>query len=92
MVPVTRVLAGSFAEAETFMHEALELGRRAHPMVESYFRLQLYALRREQRRLVVFGLACAFVYSGLSLAIPIVVRHAIDSSIAPKPGSHHATR
>ncbi len=43
-------------------------------------------LWREQWRLVSIGLACAFVYSGLSLAIPIVVRHAIDSSIAPTNG------
>ena len=35
---------------------------------------------------VLLGLACAFVYSGLSLAIPIVVRHAIDKSIAPTNG------
>ncbi|MGH3002702.1 MAG: ABC transporter ATP-binding protein [Gaiellaceae bacterium] len=45
---------------------------------------------REQGRLVVVGLVCAFVYSGLSLAIPIVVRHAIDSSIAPTNGHHKA--
>jgi ABC-type multidrug transport system fused ATPase/permease subunit len=43
-------------------------------------------LWREQKRLVVVGLVCAFVYSGLSLAIPIVVRHAIDDSIAPTNG------
>ena len=40
----------------------------------------------EQRRLVIFGLVCAFIYTGLSLAIPIVVRHAIDDSIAPTDG------
>ena len=34
------------------------------------------------------GLVCAFFYSGLSLAIPIVIRHAIDSSIAPTNGHH----
>jgi len=45
-------------------------------------------LWREQGRLVVVGLACAFVYTGLSLAIPIVVRHAIDNSIAPTNGHH----
>ncbi len=47
-------------------------------------------LWREQGRLVVVGLVCAFVYSGLSLAIPIVVRHAIDSSIAPTNGHRAA--
>jgi ATP-binding cassette, subfamily B, bacterial len=46
----------------------------------------LAKLWREQWRLVVFGLACAFVYSGLSLAIPIIIRHAIDDSIAPTDG------
>ena len=45
-------------------------------------------LWREQGRLVVVGLVCAFVYSALSLAIPIVVRHAIDNSIAPTNGHH----
>ena len=45
---------------------------------------------REQWRLVAVGLVCAFVYSGLSLAIPIVIRHAIDSSIAPTNGHHKA--
>ncbi len=45
-------------------------------------------LWREQGRLVVVGLVCAFIYSGLSLAIPIVVRHAIDNSIAPTNGHH----
>jgi ABC-type multidrug transport system fused ATPase/permease subunit len=46
----------------------------------------LARLWREQARLVIIGLACAFVYTGLSLAIPIVVRHAIDNSIAPTNG------
>jgi ATP-binding cassette, subfamily B, bacterial len=48
----------------------------------------LAGLWREQKRLVLLGLACALVYSGLSLTIPIVVRHAIDDSIAPAPGHH----
>jgi ABC-type multidrug transport system fused ATPase/permease subunit len=50
----------------------------------------LARLWREQWRLVSVGLACAFVYTGLSLAIPIVVRHAIDSSIAPTNGHRKA--
>jgi ATP-binding cassette, subfamily B, bacterial len=50
----------------------------------------LAGLWREQKRLVVLGLACAFVYSGLSLAIPIVIRHAIDDSIAPTKGHRSA--
>ena len=47
-------------------------------------------LWREQRRLVLLGLACAFVYSALSLTIPIVVRHAIDDAIAPRAGHHRS--
>ena len=50
----------------------------------------LARLWREQWRLVTVGLVCAFVYSGLSLAIPIVVRHAIDNSIAPTNGHRKA--
>ncbi len=50
----------------------------------------LSRLWREQRRLVALGLACAFLYSGLSLAIPIVIRHAIDNSIAPRQGHRAA--
>jgi len=38
----------------------------------------LSRLWREQWRLVTIGLVCAFIYSGLSIAIPIVIRHAID--------------
>ncbi|HEY3962345.1 MAG TPA: ABC transporter ATP-binding protein, partial [Gaiellaceae bacterium] len=34
------------------------------------------------------GLSCAFLYSGISLAIPIVVQRAIDHAIAP-PAGHH---
>jgi ABC-type multidrug transport system fused ATPase/permease subunit len=47
-------------------------------------------LWREQGQLVVVGLVCALIYSGLSLAIPIVVRHAIDRSIAPTNGHRAA--
>jgi ABC-type multidrug transport system fused ATPase/permease subunit len=43
-------------------------------------------LWREQTRLVLVGLACALVYSAISLAIPIVVQHAIDDSIHPTHG------
>jgi ABC-type multidrug transport system fused ATPase/permease subunit len=46
----------------------------------------LARLWREQKRLVIIGLSCAFFYSGLSIAIPIVIRHAIDNSIAPTNG------
>ena len=47
----------------------------------------LSRLWRAEWRLVTGGLICAFIYSGLSLAIPIVIRHAIDDSISPK-GTH----
>jgi ABC-type multidrug transport system fused ATPase/permease subunit len=50
----------------------------------------LARLWREQKQLVLLGLGCALVYSALSLAIPIVVRHAIDDSIAPKSGHRAA--
>jgi ABC-type multidrug transport system fused ATPase/permease subunit len=50
----------------------------------------LARLWREQGRLVLLGLACAFVYSGLSLAIPIVIRHAIDNAITPRSGHRSA--
>jgi ABC-type multidrug transport system fused ATPase/permease subunit len=46
----------------------------------------LARLWREEKRLVVIGLTCAFAYSVLSIAIPIVIRHAIDGSIAPTNG------
>jgi ABC-type multidrug transport system fused ATPase/permease subunit len=48
----------------------------------------LARLWREQSRLVGFGLVCAFVYSALAISIPIVIRHAIDNSIAPTNGHH----
>ncbi len=50
----------------------------------------LARLWREQGRIVAYGLACAFVYSGLTLAIPIVIRHAIDSAITPRSGHRAA--
>ena len=50
----------------------------------------LAKLWREQGRLVVVGLACAFAYSGVSLAIPLVVQRAIDHSISPPRGHHHS--
>ncbi len=38
-------------------------------------------LWREQWRQAAIGLACALAFTGLSLAIPILVRHVIDDSI-----------
>jgi ATP-binding cassette subfamily B protein len=34
-------------------------------------------------RLVLLGLVCAFITTGFSLAIPLLIRHAIDDAIAP---------
>ncbi len=48
---------------------------------------RLLRLWREQWRLASFGLACAFVYSLLSLAIPLLVARAIDRAIV-----HHEQR
>ncbi|HEX7084110.1 MAG TPA: ABC transporter ATP-binding protein [Gaiellaceae bacterium] len=50
----------------------------------------LAGLWRAEKRLVLTGILCAFGYSALSLAIPIVVRHAIDDSIAPRHGHRAA--
>jgi ATP-binding cassette, subfamily B, bacterial len=50
----------------------------------------LARLWRNESRLVVTGLVCALVYSALSLAIPIVIRHAIDDSIDPRNGHRSA--
>jgi ABC-type multidrug transport system fused ATPase/permease subunit len=47
-------------------------------------------LWREQGRLVVLGLVCAFVMTGLSLAIPLVIQRAIDNAIAPTNGHRDA--
>jgi ATP-binding cassette subfamily B protein len=51
----------------------------------------LAKLWREQGRLVVVGLVCALAYSAVSLAIPLTVQRAIDHSISPPHGHHHAT-
>jgi ABC-type multidrug transport system fused ATPase/permease subunit len=50
----------------------------------------LARLWREQGRLVVVGLVCAFVWTGLALAIPLVIQRAIDHAIAPKSGPRAA--
>jgi len=39
---------------------------------------------------VLVGLVCAFAYSALTLAIPIVVQHAIDHAIKPTSGHREA--
>jgi len=47
---------------------------------------RLLRVWREQYRLVLIGLVCALATTALSLTIPILIRHAIDSSIAPVNG------
>jgi ABC-type multidrug transport system fused ATPase/permease subunit len=42
---------------------------------------RLYPVWRTQWRLVLLGLACAVVLTALSLAIPILIQHAIDDAI-----------
>jgi ATP-binding cassette, subfamily B, bacterial len=41
----------------------------------------LYPLWREQWRLVALGLSCALVFTGMSLAIPILIQRTIDNAI-----------
>ena len=41
----------------------------------------LYPLWRAQWRLVLIGLVCALVFTGLSLAIPILIQRTIDNAI-----------
>jgi ABC-type multidrug transport system fused ATPase/permease subunit len=50
----------------------------------------LARLWREQGRLVVIGLVCAFFMTGLSLAIPLVIKRAIDDAIDPTNGHRAA--
>ena len=42
---------------------------------------RLLGLWREQWKLGVFGLTCSLVYTLISIAIPILIQHAIDDSI-----------
>ncbi|HEY3961069.1 MAG TPA: ABC transporter ATP-binding protein [Gaiellaceae bacterium] len=51
----------------------------------------LAGLWRREGRLLAVGLSCAFFYSGISLAIPIVVQRAIDHAIAPPAGHHRSS-
>ena len=46
----------------------------------------LFPLWLEQKRLVSLGLACALTFTGLSLAIPLLVRYVIDDAITRR---HH---
>src|SRR6185369_4889885 len=44
---------------------------------------RLLRLWREQWKLGVFGLGCSFVYTLISIAIPILIQRAIDDAIVP---------
>jgi ABC-type multidrug transport system fused ATPase/permease subunit len=48
--------------------------------------VRLLRVWREQWRLVLLGFTCAIVTTGLSLTIPILIRHGIDNAIAPEQG------
>jgi ABC-type multidrug transport system fused ATPase/permease subunit len=48
--------------------------------------VRLLRVWREQWRLVLLGFTCAIVTTGLSLTIPILIRHGIDNAIAPEEG------
>jgi ABC-type multidrug transport system fused ATPase/permease subunit len=49
---------------------------------------RLLRLWAEQWKLGVFGLGCSLVYTLVSIAIPILIQHAIDDSIVSKPHHH----
>jgi ABC-type multidrug transport system fused ATPase/permease subunit len=49
---------------------------------------RLLRLWTEQWKLGVFGLGCSFVYTLLSIAIPILIQRAIDHSIHPTGDTH----
>src|SRR5690348_12660438 len=49
---------------------------------------RLLRLWAEQWKLGVFGLACSLVYTLISLAIPILIQHAIDDSIVIRHHHH----
>ena len=56
-----------------------------YPLLPTFRRL--LRLWREQWRLGALGLSCAFVFTGLSLGMPIVMQRAIDHAVVPgKPG------
>src|SRR5262245_24143754 len=42
---------------------------------------RLYPLWREQLRLALLALACAFCFTGLSLAIPVLIQRVVDNAI-----------
>src|SRR5207245_1427674 len=48
--------------------------------------VRLLRVWREQWRLVLLGFTCAIATTAFALAIPILIRHAIDNSIAPVDG------
>jgi len=52
--------------------------------------VRLLRVWREQWRLVLVGLTCALLTTGLSLTIPILIKRAIDDSISPVHGKGQA--
>jgi ABC-type multidrug transport system fused ATPase/permease subunit len=56
-----------------------------YPLLPTFRRL--LRLWREQWRLGALGLSCAFIFTGLSLGMPVVMQRAIDHAVVPgKPG------
>jgi ABC-type multidrug transport system fused ATPase/permease subunit len=56
-----------------------------YPLLPTFRRL--LRLWREQWRLGALGLTCAFIFTGLSLGMPVVMQRAIDHAVVPgKPG------
>ncbi len=56
-----------------------------YPLLPTFRRL--LRLWREEWHLGALGLTCAFIFTGLSLAMPVVMQRAIDHAVVPgKPG------
>ncbi len=56
-----------------------------YPLLPTFRRL--LRLWREEWRLGTLGLSCAFVFTGMSIAMPVVMQRAIDHAVVPgKPG------
>ena len=56
-----------------------------YPLLPTFRRL--LGLWREEWHLGALGLSCAFVFTGLSIGIPVVMQRAIDHAVVPgKPG------
>jgi ABC-type multidrug transport system fused ATPase/permease subunit len=67
------------------MHVPMIVEPPDYPLLPTFRRL--LRLWREQWRLGALGLSCAFIFTGLSLAMPVVMQRGIDHAVVPgKPG------